>query len=53
MGTATQPALAYVIGHVAPVALCRIVDLSAVTCRSGFRMVTDPPPLRVLCSLQL
>src|SRR5260370_40852656 len=35
IGTASQPALVYVIGHLAPVALHKISDLSLLTYRSA------------------
>jgi hypothetical protein len=52
IGTAPQPALAYMIGHRAPVALQKISDLSLVTYRSA-----APPPQRMrldlFCSRQI
>jgi hypothetical protein len=52
IGTAPQPSLVYVIGHLAPLALYKIADLSLVTYRSP-----APPPQRmrldVLCSRQI
>jgi len=51
-GTAPQPALVYMIGHLAPAALHNISDLSVVTYRSAAR-----PPQRMrldlLCSRQI
>jgi hypothetical protein len=52
LGTAAQPALLYMIGHLAPAALRNISDLSFVTYRSA-----APPPQRMrldlLCSRQI
>ena len=52
IGTAPQPALVYVIAHLAPVALHNISDLSLVTYRSP-----APPPQRMrldlFCSRQI
>jgi hypothetical protein len=52
IGAASQPALVYMIGHLAPVAPHNISDLSVVTYRSA-----APPPqgmrLDLLCSRQI
>jgi len=52
VGTAPRPALVYMIGHFAPVALHKISDLSLVTYRSP-----APPPQRMrldlFCSRQI
>jgi hypothetical protein len=52
IGTAPQPALVYMIGHIAPAVFHQISDLSIVTYRSP-----APPPqrmrLNLLCSRQI
>jgi hypothetical protein len=52
IGSAPQPALVYMIGHRAPVALHKISDLSLLTYRSA-----APPPQRMrldlFCSRQI
>jgi hypothetical protein len=52
IGTAPQPALVYMIGHLAPVAFQKISELSLVTYRSA-----APPPQRMrldlFCSRQI
>jgi hypothetical protein len=52
IGTAPRPTLVYVIGHLAPVALHKIIDLSSLTYRSA-----APPPQRMrldlFCSRQI